>query len=405
MKWRTAKTILIIIAFIITQGNFVFAALKDDIAGLNDQILEKKKQIQDLETKISDYQKKINQEQSKSASLANSIALTKNKIAQIELKINKLNLDIDTSNLEIKVLESNIGDKQTEINNQKISLGTIIRSFDRLDRESAIRILIFNPSFSAFYNQVKYLEEVQVNLLTILNKLKNQRIVLEEQNKNLTIKKNILLDQKQQLQDQTTILQEQKSAQNILMRASINKQNQFKEIVSELRDEQKQVNDAIASISNAIKEKIRKSDQYKIGEAVILSWPVDPKKGISTYFHDPEYPFRYVYEHPGIDIRVAQGTKVFAAAPGYVVTARDAGMGYSYIILIHFDNSITVYGHVSRIDVKKDQFVERGQMIGLSGGTPGTRGAGRLTTGPHLHFEVRKNNTSVNPLDYLMDIN
>lgn len=153
-----------------------------------------------------------------------------------------------------------------------------------------------------------------------------------------------------------------------------------------------------------MESKLRKqlTSEGRINETgVSFSWPVNPARGISTYFHDPDYPFRYVYEHPAIDIRTAQGTPIAAPADGYVAIAKDAGFGYSYVMLIHDNNFSTVYGHVSKILVQANTYVQKGQIIAKSGGIPGTRGAGRLTTGAHLHFEIRINGNPVNPLDYL----
>jgi len=128
-------------------------------------------------------------------------------------------------------------------------------------------------------------------------------------------------------------------------------------------------------------------------------WPISGK--VTYGFHDPDYPFRHLFEHTGIDIKASQGTKVKVAADGVVMSAVDAGYGYSYITIRHSSNLRTIYGHMSRIDVAVGDIVKQGDFIGRSGGEIGAPGSGPYTTGPHLHFEVRLNGIPVDPMDYL----
>jgi murein DD-endopeptidase MepM/ murein hydrolase activator NlpD len=97
----------------------------------------------------------------------------------------------------------------------------------------------------------------------------------------------------------------------------------------------------------------------------------------------------------GIDISVPNGTPVKAAENGVVIYAADGLKELGKTILVrHSDGVVTVYGHVSDIDVKHGQQVKRGQQIASSG----MSGAAKQ---PQLHFEVRKNSAPVNPMTYL----
>jgi murein DD-endopeptidase MepM/ murein hydrolase activator NlpD len=98
--------------------------------------------------------------------------------------------------------------------------------------------------------------------------------------------------------------------------------------------------------------------------------------------------------HDGIDLAAPAGTPVKTAAPGTVLFAGEQ-MGYGLIVIVEHDGElITLYAHNRDLRVKTGQKVREGQVVSTVGDS------GR-TTGPHLHFEVRKKGVPVDPLDYL----
>jgi len=99
----------------------------------------------------------------------------------------------------------------------------------------------------------------------------------------------------------------------------------------------------------------------------------------------------YSRMHQGIDYGAPMGTPIEAAADGVVNFAGWHGGHGNYVLLKHGGDMATGYGHMSRIIAKPGQHVRAGQLIGYVGSTG-------LSTGPHLHFEVFKNNSVINPL-------
>jgi murein DD-endopeptidase MepM/ murein hydrolase activator NlpD len=99
--------------------------------------------------------------------------------------------------------------------------------------------------------------------------------------------------------------------------------------------------------------------------------------------------------HTGIDLAAPKGTRVYAALSGRVEFAGWNRQGYGYLVIIRgWDNRRYYYGHNSRLQVKKGQWVRQGQIISRVGSTG-------FSTGPHLHFEIRIGNSARNPLAYL----
>jgi murein DD-endopeptidase MepM/ murein hydrolase activator NlpD len=131
-----------------------------------------------------------------------------------------------------------------------------------------------------------------------------------------------------------------------------------------------------------------------------FSWPA--YGSLSAGFLNAKYREHFGVPHYGIDIVVGEGSPVYSAADGIVFLVREGGdLGYTYVLIGHKNAYATLYGHLSSVGVAAGQRVAAGQMIGLSGGKPGTPGAGPMTTGPHLHFEVIQGGTNVDPVDVL----
>jgi len=126
-----------------------------------------------------------------------------------------------------------------------------------------------------------------------------------------------------------------------------------------------------------------------------------PKIGTGTFqkpsnrgYVTSEFGWRWGRRHEGIDIGMSTGTSV-RAADGGVVTFAGYKSGYGYVVFInHGANMESRYAHLSKILVNKGQKVYKSEQIALSGNTG-------VSTGPHLHFEIRKNGVPQNPRNYL----
>lgn len=104
-------------------------------------------------------------------------------------------------------------------------------------------------------------------------------------------------------------------------------------------------------------------------------------------------------KHNGIDLQAKLGAAVYAVRTGEVTKAQfHRGMG-NFIEILHSPGGyVTIYGHLSKIEVKAGQLVRQGQKIGEVGKTGNANYRGVI---PHLHFEIRKNGVPLDPMKFL----
>lgn len=155
---------------------------------------------------------------------------------------------------------------------------------------------------------------------------------------------------------------------------------------------------------NVTKKDVKKEDviQKPVTNIVIKGTKVVPSRGSGTFawptnggYISSTMGYRWGQLHKGIDIARPSDRTIKAADNGVVVSAGWDNGGYGNMIEIdHRNGYVTIYGHLSSINVSVGQTVSKGANIGVMGATGDS-------TGIHLHFEVHKNGSLKNPLDYL----
>jgi murein DD-endopeptidase MepM/ murein hydrolase activator NlpD len=381
----------------VSSPAFVSAdTLPVDPAALQAEIQNRKAQISTITTQLDEYKKKIAEYAKKSSSLMNEIAILENDTAMGQLDVAATENEIASAQLELQMISANIDETDQKLSHQRELLSRLILAIHRQDAEGGpMELMVGAKKFDDVFTAAANLQAVNGDLRKTLTATKTTREALDEDLTKQNTKVENLDELRVALEKQVDALEQKKVAKTILAEQTSESEDKYRGMLDDLRQEQQSILARINDLQNKVA-----TSQFDDGDPdpSAITWPV--RGIITTLFHDPTYPFRHLFEHSGLDIAVPQGTPVAAAAPGIVAWTKTGPQYGNYVMIIHEDGLATLYAHLSRIDVKQDQFISRGEILGLSGGRPGTQGAG-LSTGSHLHFEVRKGGIPVNPMTFL----
>lgn len=396
MHLRSYISLMLVGSFLMSGGLFASAqeaVVSEEIEALNQTISQKKGNIEEINRRIDEYKKKIQKKQAEKATLAVELELLDNRIAKTELEIEETEEEIDLINSEISLLSEQLSALETKLNHDRELMSGVLQKIQVKDQEMPLEVFFGTDSLSDLFDEAHALQTINEDLKRTLEKAKQAKAMVEEKRAAQQTKRDQMEQVELTLEKEQQQLQEEVGAQETLIVQTQNSENAFRALLQELKEEQASINQQIAALQKEMEGKLGASDAA--GDSSALSWPVDPStRGISATFHDPTYPYRHLFEHSGLDLPAKKGTSVKAAASGYVAWARTGRLYGNYVMIIHSDGIATLYAHLSRMDVKPDQFIARGSVIGAVGNTG-------LSTGPHLHFEVRKDGIPTNPTDYL----
>jgi len=412
-KYLKAALIIFMAAFLLPIHNSqaIFKVQSDEdlfeqqdpqIQKLKEEIQRHQQQVEDLEKQQATYEEGLKVKRREINSLKNQVGILQDSIAKLALEIQTNELQIEQTGLEIQNSKLQIDFQNGQITGQKQKIGNIIRNIDKIDRKkNHSEILALQGTISGFFKELNELQLLESNLKNGFDDLQNLKKELEVKQKMLEARKTQLDTLHQKLTTNKERIAGDKTAKNSLLSQSRGQEMTFQQLLSEVKAEQNAIESEIQNLEVEARKRLLET-QGVLPQDNGFIWPV-PSRNVTAYFHDPDYPYRYIFEHPAIDIgKTPQGTPIRAAKSGYVAKVKYNGTSqYAYILIVHTGGLSTVYGHISKPYVAEDDFVVQGEVIALSGGMPGTAGAGNLTSGPHSHFEVRLNGIPVDPLSYL----
>lgn len=377
-------------------------AAADSVDELRQQLEAKKNELKAAEDKISQFKEQVQVKKQEARTLQDQIGILDDNINELELGLSRTLLEIEKTSLEIDEVNQEIDEKEAEIKIQKDRLAGYIRQMHDLDQQSSVTVFLKYQTFSQAVNEAQTFEELQNRGQETLVAIQQLRDELDAKRRDLNDFKQTLDALRARQEGEQKELGDEKQSKARILDLTNQQEQQYQSLLKEAQATHEQAQAEMSRIDAQLREELEKQGYGNLPSVGIMDWPVSPEFGIACEFHCTDYPFAYLIgPHSGMDIPAYVGTAIKAPADGYVAKVYDAkGPGYSYIMLLHGGNVSTVYGHVSGFAVSEGQTVTRGTVIGYTGGAPGMNGAG-LSTGPHLHFEVRENGQPVNARKYL----
>ena len=298
-----------------------------------------------------------------------------------------LQQEIDTVQKQIENTEASIAEYEQKEAEQYELFCQQVRQEEERGTVSYWSVLFNATDFADLLSRIDFINEIMDYSQRIIDDLRQTREQLDTSRQELVKQKETLDATQQELEEQITaaaqLVAEYASTQEGLEAMQAEEEKLFKETEQMLKDWYAQ-NGGTGDIDATSTQEVLKGLIWPSNARYItdkFGWRDAPTAGASTY-------------HEGVDIGAPYYSDVYAAQSGTVIQAGWNG-GYGYSVIIAHDFGVaTLYGHMNDYYVSVGQTVSRGQVIGECGSTG-------ISTGPHIHYEVRINGEKIDPLPYL----
>ncbi len=262
-----------------------------------------------------------------------------------------------------------------------------VRAMYELGTVSYLEVLLSATTFSDFVRRFQMLREIVDQDVSIVEAVSEQRAAVEQHKLECEALEAEAAERRAEVASKRDELRAQVASYERRLNELTSQQREYRDALDEMERRSEQITQEI----------IEKQQELALQEGIVfLDWPLDSGTyWISSPFGRRFHPVLGEWRmHSGIDLAAASGTTIRSAGPGVVLDAGWMG-GYGLTVIVaHTSNLTTLYAHASTLLVSAGDDVTMGQAIARVGTTG-------MSTGPHLHFEVRVDGEPQNPVDFL----
>ena len=398
----------------------VLTIMAVNAANIDKQIKTQKQNQSDMKKKIEQYNKIAKQKSKESKSLLSQLSRLKKNANESESRMNELEQKNAKLQSSVTELNRNIARVSESMNHILAMLrGRLTDIYKHSPDENSITAFFSAGGPHEAVNTAYMLNIFARNDIAMFKQLNERERELNESKKKLEADKSQILKQTDELKRKREEFDSAVKKTDTLLKNVQSEQRKAESAAKELENAQKAVGRKITNLMTQKKKKrdsvlritpskagknsnvggskaavpVQTSSSTPSGSVKALSWPINGR--VSMQYGSRVHPtFKTKIFNSGIDIAASAGTPVKAAGPGEVLyQGWLRGLG-QVVIIDHGGDLTTVYAHLGATSVREGAFVKAGAVIGQAGNTGTDAEYG-------LHFEVRKNGSAVNPMNYL----
>ena len=374
-KYRLLAIILISCMFMVGS---MLPSYADELDDLINRQREKQQEMERTESRIKTEKKKEKDVLSELTKLDKSIDQVEDELVILHTRIEQVSSQVDRVRTDLRDAEKRLSERTAILNVR-------VKDIYINGQVSYLEVLMSAKSFSDFITRFEFLSRVVKQDTELVNAIQDERRDISNKKADLEIKLSEIRDMELNKSRQQSSLESKKTDRE-------RKLQEIKSTQEALKAAYKQLDNESRVLDELIRKKSGNSNAKGTGQ---LIWPLSGHSRISSDYGWRMHPILKERRfHDGIDIPAPSGTSVKAADSGTVIYVGWLNAYGKVVVLDHGNGISTMYAHLSSQLVSDGQEVNKGAAIAKVGSTG-------WSTGPHLHFTVRKDGSAVSPHGYL----